>query len=247
MHDPSSVAQQQQARHQGFLVALITLPLRFIGVLLGLLLLCLLIELVGMHLLWPEQGWRHAQGMMNFELQQLSANFTRSVGVQQPGRSAYRLVTWLHQTLLLDSGLLEWLMRMNEQAKEAGTARGFNASLAQAVVLLERYVLAVFYTMATFLLRLLVLMLTLPLFALAALTGLVDGLVRRDLRRFCAGRESGFLYHRARATLLPLAVLPWVMYLTLPISMHPLWALLPAAGLLGIAVDVTVGVFKKHV
>lgn len=153
---------------------------------------------------------------------------------------------WLHQTLLLDSGLLEWLTRMNEQAKAADTATGFNASLAQAVVYLERYVLAAFYTTVTFVLRLLVLAMTLPLFALAALTGLVDGLVRRDLRRFSAGRESGFLYHRARATILPLAVLPWVTYLALPISMHPLWVLLPAAGMLGMAVDVTVGSFKKH-
>ena len=246
MRDPASVAQQQQARQQGFLAALVTLPLRFIGVLLGSLLLCLVIELVGMHLFWPEQGWRHAQGMMNFELQQLSTHFTRSVVVQAPGQSAYRLVAWLHQTLLLDSGLLDWLNRMSQQAQTTNTRIGFNATLAHAVVYIERFALAAFYTTATFLLRLLVLGMTLPLFALAALGGLVDGLVRRDLRRFCAGRESGFLYHRARATILPLAVLPWVVYLALPVSVHPLWVLLPAAGMLQMAVDTTVGSFKKH-
>lgn len=246
MRDPASVAQQQQARQHGLVMGLITLPLRFIGVLLGSLLMCLVIELIGLHLFWPEQGWRHAQGMMNFELQQLTSYFTRSVVAQEPGRSAYRLVGWLNQTLLLDSGLLDWLTRMNQQAKAADTARGFNASLAQAVSYLERYVLAAFYTMVTFGLRLLVLVMTLPLFVLAALTGLVDGLVRRDLRRFCAGRESGFLYHRARATILPLAVLPWVTYLALPVSVHPLLMLLPAAGMLGVAVSVTLGSFKKH-
>ncbi len=52
----------------------------------------------------------------------------------------------------------------------------------------------------------------------AAFVGLVDGLVRRDIRRFGAGRESGFIYHRARAGLIPLAVLPWVAYLALPVS-----------------------------
>ena len=106
--------------------------------------------------------------------------------------------------------------------------------------------LAGFYTLATFLLRLLVLAMTLPLFVLAALTGLVDGLVRRDLRRFCAGRESGFLYQRARATIMPLAMLPWVVYLALPVSLHPLWILLPTAVMLALAVDVTVGSFKKY-
>lgn len=246
MSDPASAAQQQQARQQGLILALMTLPLRLIGVLLGSLLLCLLIELVGLHLFWPEQGWRHAQGMMNFELQQLSTHFTRSVVVQEPGRSAYTLVGWLHQNLLLESGLLDWLKRMNNQAKAADTATGFNATLAQAVVYLKSYVLAAFYTTTTFLLRLLVLVLTLPLFVFAALTGLVDGLVRRDLRRFCAWRESGFLYHRARATILPLAVLPWVTYLALPVSVNPLWILLPTAVMVALAVDVTVGSFKKY-
>ncbi|WP_338523999.1 TIGR03747 family integrating conjugative element membrane protein [Pseudomonas batumici] len=246
MRDPANVAQQQQVRQQGLIAALITLPLRFLGVLLGSLMLCLLIELVGLHLFWPDQGWRHVQGMMNFELQQLSTHFTHSVVVQEPGRSAYRLVSWLHQSLLLDSGLLDWLKRMNEQEKSADITADFNITLTQVVVHLERCVLAVFYTTTTFLLRLLVLIMTLPLFALAALTGLVDGLVRRDLRRFSAGRESGFLYHRARAMILPLTVLPWVVYLALPVSVHPLWILLPTAFMLGVAVDITAGSFKKH-
>ncbi len=246
MRDPANVARQQQVREHGFVTALITLPLRFIGVLLGSLLLSLLIELVGIHLVWPEQGWRHAQSMMNFELQQLSTQFTRSVVVQEPGRSGYRLVGWLHQNLLLESGLLDWLTQVNRQAKNADTTAGFNAVLAEAVVYLERYLLAAFYTVATFVLRLLVLALTLPLFALAALVGLVDGLVRRDLRRFSAGRESGFIYHRARATIVPLVVLPWVIYLALPVTVHPLLILLPMAAILGVAVSVTVGSFKKH-
>ncbi len=65
---------------------------------------------------------------------------------------------------------------------------------------------------------------------------LVDGLVRRDIRRFGAGRESGFISHRARASLIPLAVLPWVTYLALPVSVNPLLILLPSAALLGLAV-----------
>jgi hypothetical protein len=71
---------------------------------------------------------------------------------------------------------------------------------------------------------------------MAAFVGLVDGLVRRDVRGFGAGRESGFVYHRARASLMPLAVLPWVTYLALPVSVHPLLILLPSAALLGVAV-----------
>jgi integrating conjugative element membrane protein (TIGR03747 family) len=74
----------------------------------------------------------------------------------------------------------------------------------------------------------------------------VDGLVRRDVRRFGAGRESGFVYHRARASLMPLVVLPWVVYLALPVSVHPLLILLPSAALLGGAVDIAAATFKKY-
>jgi hypothetical protein len=38
----------------------------------------------------------------------------------------------------------------------------------------------------------------LPQFVLTIVIGLIDGLVRRDLRRFGAGHESGFVYHHAR-------------------------------------------------
>jgi integrating conjugative element membrane protein (TIGR03747 family) len=66
------------------------------------------------------------------------------------------------------------------------------------------------------------------------------------VRRFGAGRKSGFVYHRARASLMPLAVLPWVTYLALSVSVHPLLILLPSAVLLGAAVDVAAGTFTKY-
>jgi integrating conjugative element membrane protein (TIGR03747 family) len=94
--------------------------------------------------------------------------------------------------------------------------------------------------------RLVVLALTIPLFALAAFTGLVDGLVRRDLWRFGAGRESSYLYHKARGTIIPLAIFPWTFYLALPISISPMLVLLPCAAALGVAVSITTGSFKKY-
>lgn len=111
---------------------------------------------------------------------------------------------------------------------------------------LQADLIAAAYTILVFLVRLGVLCLTLPLFVMAAFVGLVAGLVRRDVRRFGAGRESGFVYHRAKASLMPLAVLPWATYLAMPISLSPLLVLLPAAALLGLAMDIAAGSFKKY-
>jgi integrating conjugative element membrane protein (TIGR03747 family) len=145
-------------------------------------------------------------------------------------------------------GVLERMSQTAERARAPshGQTRNFRYYISQVYVWAESYLIAAAFTTLTFLVRLLVLVLTLPLILTAAFVGLIDGLVRRDVRRFGAGRESGFIYHRAKASLMPLAVLPWVTYLALPISVHPLVILLPSAALLGLAVSLTAGSFKKY-
>ena len=140
---------------------------------------------------------------------------------------------------------------MNDTAERArapgqGQSRDFRYFISQVYVWAERYLIAAAFITLTFMVRLLVLVLTLPLVLTAVFVGLVDGLVRRDVRKFGAGRESGFVYHRAKASLLPLAILPWVIYLAMPVSVHPLLILLPSAALLGLAVSLTAGSFKKY-
>lgn len=248
MSDPAATAQRQQNRQQGLIAGIITLPFRLFGVLCGSLLLCIVIECVGMHLFWPEQGWRHAQGMLDYELAQLSGHFTRSALVQEPGRTAHWLVEQAYEWIFVKTGMLEWMRNAANQASAPshGATRDFRYYISQAYVWVESYLIAAAFTTLVFIVRLMVLVLTLPLFLMAAFAGLVDGLVRRDIRRFGAGRESGFIYHRAKASLMPLAVLPWVIYLALPVSISPLLILLPSAVLLGLATDIAAGSFKKY-
>jgi integrating conjugative element membrane protein (TIGR03747 family) len=246
--DPANTAQRQQTQQQGLITGVITLPFRFVGVLLGSLFLSIVIECVGMHLFWGDQGWRHAQGMLDYELTQLSQHFTRSAVVQEPGQTASWLVETAYQWVFVKSGLIDWMRDASAKASSPsqGTGRDFRFYLSQVYVYLENDLIASAYTLLVFLVRLLVLVLTIPLFLMAAFVGLVDGLVRRDIRRFGAGRESGFVYHRAKASLMPLAVMPWVLYLTLPVSAHPLLILVPCAILLGAATDLAAGSFKKY-
>ena len=248
MSDPAAVAQRQQNQRRSFVSSLVTLPFRFFGVLCGSLLLCILIEWIGMHLFWPDQGWRHAQAMVSYELDQLSTYFTRSVVVQEPGRTAHRLVEGAYEWVFIKTGLLEWVQNASTRvrAESQGTARDFRYYVGRFYAFSESYLIAAAYTVLVFLVRLLVLCLMLPLFLMAAFTGLVDGLVRRDIRRFGAGRASGFVYHRAKAALVPLVVLPWAIYLALPISVSPILILLPSAVLLGLVVDIAAGSFKKY-
>jgi integrating conjugative element membrane protein (TIGR03747 family) len=201
-----------------------------------------------MRLIWPEDSWHHAESMLHAELDQLSVGFPQSILLQAPAQTANG---WIE---LVQEGWRARLTQLGQRADppsspslhQKGFRKHVGTLLRRVSNFLQDYLLAAGFTVLTFLVRLLVLYLTLPLFFLAALVGLVDGLVRRDLRRFSAGRESGFLYHRARATLMPLTVLPWVVYLALPVSVSPLWILLPGAGLLSLAVNITAGSFKKY-
>ncbi|SFT72107.1 TIGR03747 family integrating conjugative element membrane protein [Paraburkholderia aspalathi] len=248
MTDPAVAAQRQQAHQQGLLVSLITLPFRFVGVMCGSLMLCIAIECVGLHCFWPEQSWHHAQAMLDFELDQIGGAFRRSLVVQEPGSTIHWVVEHAYDWLFIKSGLLAWIQESSARAEldSQRHVKDLRYYLGYVAVHLQADLIAAAYTVLVFLVRLGVLCLTLPLFAMAAFVGLIDGLVRRDIRRFGAGRESGFIYHRAKASLMPLAILPWVTYLALPVSISPLLVLLPAAAALGLAMDIAAGSFKKY-
>ncbi len=247
MPDPATSARRQQASQQGWASSILTFPIRLAAVLFGSLLLSILVELVGMHLFWQDEGWRHSERMLKYELDQLSGHFKQSVLVSEPARTAEILVAHTYQTLFVETGAVEWARDASARARREPESRvSFKRLTSMVYMHLEGYGRAAMYTLLTFLVRVMILFLTLPLFGMAAIVGLVDGLVRRDLRKFGAGRESGFLYHRARATIMPLIALPCMLYLSLPVSVHPLLVLLPSSALLGVAVNLTAGSFKKY-
>ncbi|WP_446027546.1 TIGR03747 family integrating conjugative element membrane protein [Lelliottia amnigena] len=242
---PTSPPQRQS---QSVFTAVIGLPFKLFGVLMGALLLSILLEWAGQAWVWPEQHWHHAREMLNEDLLHLSSDFTRSAIVQEPEHTAHTLVNQMHQWLVVETGLADKIQNASSQPRTAiaNPVPDFRHFISVAYRYLENYLLSAAYRVQVFMVRLLVVSLSLPLFLLAAFVGLVDGLVRRDLRRFGAGRESGFIYHRARASLTPLMLLPCTGYLVLPFSVPAMWVLLPGACLLGVAVNITAGSFKKY-
>jgi integrating conjugative element membrane protein (TIGR03747 family) len=247
MGETTNSSHRQQARQQGLIASLIALPFRLFGFLCGSLLLSILIELIGLHIAWSDQGWHHAEEMLSHELDQLSETFKQSILVSEPAHTTQQLLSRTYDTLFVRTGALHWIHQQSERTNPSTrSAVGINKAMYLGHLHGETYALATLYTLMTFLVRLMVLALTLPLFLIAAFVGLVDGFVRRDVRRFGAGHESGFLYHRAKASLMPLALLPSVLYLAVPVSVHPLVVLLPSAVLLSLAVNITAGSFKKY-
>ncbi|WP_300731743.1 TIGR03747 family integrating conjugative element membrane protein [Pseudomonas sp.] len=250
MADIAEKAQQQQEGQKTFLGILFTTPFHFLGVMFGSLLVAILVEWLCLYFIWPEAGWKHAQQMFDYELDWLSQDILNSIVIKEPGRTATWLAHTVYDWLMIKTGLQDTLNALTQYTRNASAQQIANFDLryeiGRVMIKLQDYGLAALYTVLTFCVRIVILTLTIPLFVLAGFTGLVDGLVRRDLRKFGSGRESSYLYHKARATIVPLTVVPWTVYLALPVSVSPLLILGPCAVMLGVAVYVTVSSFKKY-
>ncbi|QYN03652.1 TIGR03747 family integrating conjugative element membrane protein [Pseudomonas protegens] len=232
----------QPIQRPGLIISAISLVLRIIGLLIASLLFSILIEFAGLLLFWSDQGWRHSQAMLTSELGWLSEHFKASLIIQQPGQTIVQWLDFLNRWLLVKTGFADFA----QQARVSSMDDDFWGWITKLYMSIEDFVLAAVYVTFTFVVRLTILALATPLFLLATLTGFVDGLIRRDLRKFGAGRESSFVYHRAKRAVIPLLIVPWIIYLSLPFSLNPMAVFLPCAVILGITTAITATAFKKY-
>ena len=217
---------------------IISTPLSLLGrvcaTLLTSVFFSLIVEWVGIAFFWPEQGAEHSHQMMNTELHWFSENVTHSVLVSDPAGTLTDILQQTWNGLFVDTGFIPWAERLRHRPD------------FEALSWVSTYLQATVYIILTFVLRVFILVLTAPLFLLAALIGMTDGLVRRDIRRFGNGYESGFIYHHAKQLMMPVFFLAWLLYLSLPFSVNPTVILLPAAFLFGLIISITTGSFKKY-
>lgn len=208
------------------------------------LLFSILIEWVGMTFWWPDAGAAHSRMMLADEIGYLSGDLRRTALVQDTAAYARAFADAGYEWLWRRTGL-EAAMRW-AAAPVTDKAQALQQGVHNAYLLVADYVAAAATITQVFAVRVAVLTLAMPAFGLAALVGAIDGLVRRDLRRWGGGRESSFLYHHAKRLIWPLFILAWVVYLSLPFSLHPALAVLPFAAGFGLLVAVTTGSFKKY-
>ncbi|EEF2419696.1 TIGR03747 family integrating conjugative element membrane protein [Salmonella enterica] len=224
------------------------LPWHVLGILLASLFFSLLIEYIGLIFWWQEQGSLHARGMMETELGYLSSNFTRSLFISEPAVTAMAWINFGYHQVFVDSGFIRFL----SQGTAAGT--GPNTLLTGEILGLGNWLLthlrdflqATVYITVVFVVRVSILVLSIPLFVMVVMVAMVEGLCRRDLRRYGAGYESSFLYHHAKRFIKPSVIYPSMLYLSWPTAIYPNLMLLPAALLLGASVTVLMSTFKKY-
>ena len=218
------------ARRPGLLGWIALLPGVLVGFCLGAWMLAIALEWLGDAFFWRNDCASHSEQVL-----QATWHWWR-VSAGAP--------VWLVEDLALVSGTLQQgiaalLHSLNGQSgvfwTEAVTTVIHCALLSAGNVTL------------TFLLRLAILLQALPLFALTITIGLIDGVVRRDLRRFGAGHEAGFIYHHARRMADSSLVATGLVWLAVPVFLEPEYVLVLGAVGIAIAISVTTRAFKKYV
>ncbi|MBI1285921.1 MAG: TIGR03747 family integrating conjugative element membrane protein, partial [Thiobacillus sp.] len=177
------------------------------------LLFSIIVEWAGMMLWWPEQGLDHSRTMLANEISYLDTDFRRSVVTSDPARFAKEVADGTYHYLFEVTRVVAFIHWVSPPPRQE--EQGVRPTLHRIYQPLAEFVIAAMQVTQVFSVRLAILTLATPVFLLFSLVALVDGLVKRDLRRWGGGRESSFVYHYAKKAVLPLVVITWVTYLAL--------------------------------
>ncbi|MBI4356578.1 MAG: TIGR03747 family integrating conjugative element membrane protein [Gammaproteobacteria bacterium] len=202
-------------------------------------------EWVGMTFFWKDAHVTHAKELLVKELGYLNQDFRNTLVAKDSMRFAKGFADKMYHFLFEKTGI----QKMVERAKKplSGDEKGGRRLTHDFYQGSEDYILSAFYTTQTYAVRLAVLVMAMPLFAIFFVVGLTEGLVRRDLRRWRGGRESSLVYAYAKRGVWPTFIATWWVYLSLPVSCHPNFVILPFGILFGVLLCIMAASFKKYV
>lgn len=201
------------------------------------------IEWVGMHSWWKDEGVHHSRNVVIEDLGYLQ-EFPRSLITDDTVNFARE---WSDAATSLADRL--GLVSMVKLAV-APIPDNLTPTQTRARKLLAwagPYLLAAIFVWQDAFIRLAIVVLALPAFFLATTVGLVDGLARRDVRRWSAGRETSFVYHNAKRLLWPAFTGGFFLYLTWPTGgFNPAWMVLPFCAAAAVTISLMAATFKKY-
>lgn len=205
------------------------------------------IEWIGMAYYFEDRGYKdyeHAQEMMVNEYQHFTAYIQTGDSQVFVMKKTTDLIRAVHRYLLVDSTFFSILTTARlPYFRDTGLERYFRSLIIEYYV----YGMAAAHILVVFFIRLCILILSFPSFLLFAFVGLAEGLMQRDLRRMGGGNESGYIYHWAKKLTFPVISLCWVVYLSIPGSIHPNYIITPFSFLFGVLIMVMASKFKKYV
>ncbi|MCH9829024.1 MAG: DUF4400 domain-containing protein [Gammaproteobacteria bacterium] len=195
-----------------------------------------------LYVMWPYPG--EARGAPAFEAM-IDDEWQSSVGFA--GERLPPLAYAIHDGLR--AVFFEWtgLDYLVDGVSDADASKRPHALMARLVLAADTLLRTAAAGLQLFSLRLGVLALGAPFVGLVATGAAADGLVTWYWRRTGGGRESGFVFHRAKRTVAMAALGLCFAYLVPPVSVDGRIAIASFALVVAIALRLAVGHFKKYI
>jgi len=238
-----SDARNHPGDKRGVIGGTFRLLFRLIGVVMFSTLISICVEWVGMAFFYEGEGYSHAQGLFQSEIKYLNSGIVAGAHQAEAHLMALDWVSNSVNFIFHDSGIIQWIASTHTVQPGDNRLALFLKTLNTAIY---DYLIAAVFIIMMVIVRVAILILSSPVFVLFAIVGLVDGLMLRDIRKFTGGHESSFVYHLSKSAVMPFLIFGWVLYLALPISVHPNWIVLPFGLFFGLAILVTASKFKKY-
>ena len=199
------------------------------------IMLSIIVEWLGLTFFWAEQGAARSESVLRQDLAWLRGAATDPIvlpfgSLPAPSVIALDLSTGLYRALFVWTGL-ELAVRW----------------ISDASALAAAYLQSALNATQTLFVRLAITLTAMPLFAIFALWGALEGLIRRDLRRFGGDVERGMIYHWAKHVAGATMVLPIILYLAWPGSVNPAILFVPFALALAVNIMIISSTFIKYV
>jgi integrating conjugative element membrane protein (TIGR03747 family) len=233
------------SQRRGIIGNTLELILKVFGILIISAFFSIMIEWISMAFFFEKDvGYSHAESMMQTEISYLSESLAIGDGMNEGAiSSASEIVSTVVNFLFIDSGLVDMLIATKTPQPDDGKIR---LVIKDFIAAYYDYLMAAIYIMVMFFVRMAILLLSMPAFILFGIVGISDGLMQRDLRRWCGGNESGYVYHWAKRFAMPVLIIAWILYLSIPNSIHPNFIITPFAVLFGLCLMVMTSKFKKY-
>ncbi len=194
-------------KKRGALTRTLGLVLLVVITLVFALFFSIIVEWLGMYFQWWDlSGSEHAKSILVTEYGWLYSEYQTSI--VQPVNIADFIMSWFDAEVVR-SDVFTWIALF----------------IGSDNPMIE-YLYAMIFVAQTILLRLTVILMSFPALVLFVCFALIDGFSERDVRAWSVGGETSFVYHHAKSYIVPLMVFPVVLYLSIPVSIHPFFFML---------------------
>lgn len=218
-----------------------------------------LIETVGSTFIWKQNGLAHTRQLVVDDLTYI-ADAPRSLLIDDTQAFSIKMIGYVQKPYEF-LGILSWYQTSHAQqpaiasVAPLGGEKSNQETMKQRIAksnhtfsqIISELLVVSMFVLQDVILRQSIAIFAMPAFALACLLGIVDGLMRRDLRRWGGGRESSFIYHHAKRYTGWALTGGFALYLTWPFGgFNPSLMILVFTALVAVALSTTVATFKKY-